>query len=90
MTLVVNHLGQDVAEPVRDGIMVRCAATRGGAAVLGAATPAGEQLAESVMYFDFVSKELPLMLDRWRPAKPRTGTDLAPGPLPVGARDRCR
>jgi predicted transcriptional regulator len=76
---------------VRDGIMVRWAdAMRGGAAVLGAATPAGERLAESAMYFDFVSKELPLMLGRCRPAKPRTGTDLAPGPLPVGARDRCR
>ena len=51
---------------VRDGIMMRWAdAMRGGAEVLGAGTPAGTRLAESAMYFEFVSKELPLMLDRW-------------------------
>ncbi len=59
---------------VRDGIMLRWAdAMRGGAAVLGAATPAGERLAESAMYFDFVSKELPLMLDRWEAYKAAHG-----------------
>jgi hypothetical protein len=40
-------------------------AMRGGAEVLGAGTPAGKRLAESAMYFEFVSKELPLLLDRW-------------------------
>ncbi|HZC64383.1 MAG TPA: MarR family transcriptional regulator [Streptosporangiaceae bacterium] len=51
---------------VRDGIMVRWAdAMRGGAEVLGAGTPAGARLAESAMYFDFISKELPAVLDRW-------------------------
>jgi len=55
---------------VRDGIMLRWADTmRGGAEVLGAGTPAGERLAESAMYFDFVSKELPLMLGRWEAYK---------------------
>jgi len=55
---------------VRDGIMLRWAdAMRGGAEVLGAGTPAGERLAESAMYFDFVSKELPLMLGRWEAYK---------------------
>jgi hypothetical protein len=44
-------------------------AMRGGAEVLGMSTPAGERLAESAMYFDFVSKELPLMLDRWEAYK---------------------
>ncbi len=51
---------------VRDGIMMRWAdAMRGGADVLGAGTPAGARLAESAMYFDFISKELPAILDRW-------------------------
>jgi predicted transcriptional regulator len=55
---------------VRDGIMMRWAdAMRGGAEVLGVSTPAGERLAESAMYFDFVSTELPLMLDRWEAYK---------------------
>jgi DNA-binding transcriptional regulator GbsR (MarR family) len=55
---------------VRDGIMMRWAdAMRGGAEVLGAGTPAGGRLAESAMYFEFVSKELPLMLDRWEDYK---------------------
>jgi hypothetical protein len=42
---------------------------RGGAEVLGAATPAGTRLAESAMYFEFVSKELPLLLGRWEEYK---------------------
>ena len=51
---------------VRDGIMMRWAdAMRGGAEVLGAGTPAGARLTESAMYFDFISKELPAILDRW-------------------------
>jgi DNA-binding transcriptional regulator GbsR (MarR family) len=55
---------------VRDGIMMRWAdAMRGGAEVLGAGTPAGARLAESAMYFDFISKELPVLLDRWEDYK---------------------
>ena len=55
---------------VRDGIMMRWAdAMRGGADVLGAATPAGARLAESALYFEFVSKELPALLDRWEDFK---------------------
>jgi hypothetical protein len=38
---------------------------REGADALGASSPAGERLAESAMFFDFVSKELPDMLSRW-------------------------
>ena len=55
---------------VRDRIMMRWADTmRDGAEVLGAGTRAGDRLAESAMYFDFVSKELPAMLDRWEDYK---------------------
>lgn len=54
----------------RDRIMMRWAdVMRDGAEVLGAATPAGERLTESAMYFDFVSKELPAVLDRWEDYK---------------------
>ena len=55
---------------VRDRIMMRWADTmRGGAEVLGAGTPAGARLAESALYFEFVSKELPALLDRWEDFK---------------------
>jgi DNA-binding transcriptional regulator GbsR (MarR family) len=55
---------------VRDRIMMRWADTmRGGAEVLGRGTPAGARLAESALYFEFVSKELPALLDRWEDFK---------------------
>jgi predicted transcriptional regulator len=55
---------------VRDRIMMRWADTmRGGAEVLGPGTPAGARLAESALYFEFVSKELPALLDRWEDFK---------------------
>jgi DNA-binding transcriptional regulator GbsR (MarR family) len=51
---------------VRDQVVLRWAAImREGADALGASSPAGERLAESAMFFDFVSKELPRMLSRW-------------------------
>jgi DNA-binding transcriptional regulator GbsR (MarR family) len=54
----------------RDQIVIRWAAImREGADALGTSTPAGERLAESAMFFDFVSKELPLMLARWQEYK---------------------
>ncbi len=55
---------------VRDQIVTRWAAImREGADALGTSSPAGERLADSAMFFDFVSKELPLMLDRWQEYK---------------------
>ena len=55
---------------VRDQIVMRWASLmREGADVLGIGTPAGERLAESAMFFDFVSKELPSMLSRWEEYK---------------------
>jgi DNA-binding transcriptional regulator GbsR (MarR family) len=51
---------------VRDRIMTRWMdAMREGSEVLGPDTPAGARLAESALYFQFVSKELPALLDRW-------------------------
>jgi DNA-binding transcriptional regulator GbsR (MarR family) len=51
---------------MRDQLMNRWTETlREGARVVGAGTPAGERLSESVEYFEFVTAELPAMLDRW-------------------------
>ncbi len=38
---------------------------REGVEVLGAGTPAGARLAENVEFFEFIEKELHLMIDRW-------------------------
>ena len=54
----------------RDRIMLRWMdAMREGSEVLGPGTPAGTRLAESALYFEFVSKELPALLDRWEEYK---------------------
>jgi DNA-binding transcriptional regulator GbsR (MarR family) len=45
---------------------------RDGVDVLGADSPAGGRLAESVEFFEFMQKELHLMLDRWRDHQART------------------
>lgn len=54
----------------RDRILARWTATlREGIDVVGRDTPAGERLSDSVQYFEFVSAELPQILDRWREHK---------------------
>src|SRR5258707_9765351 len=55
---------------IRNRAMARWTAVlREGAAILGADTPAGARIAESVRYFEFVSAELPLVITRWRERK---------------------
>jgi DNA-binding transcriptional regulator GbsR (MarR family) len=50
----------------RDQMLVRWTANlREGVQVLGAQTPAGARFAESVDFFEFMQKELRLMLERW-------------------------
>jgi predicted transcriptional regulator len=41
-------------------------ATRDGIDALGATTPAGQRLAESLAFFEFLQTEMPAMLARWR------------------------
>jgi DNA-binding transcriptional regulator GbsR (MarR family) len=54
----------------RDRLMARWTAVlRDGIAAVGADTPAGARLAESVHYFEFVSAELPRVLARWQEHK---------------------
>jgi hypothetical protein len=45
------------------------AVLREGIALVGADTPAGARLADSVEYFEFVSAELPRVLARWQEHK---------------------
>jgi DNA-binding transcriptional regulator GbsR (MarR family) len=50
----------------RDQLLTRWTANlREGAQVLGEDTPAGARFAESVEFFEFMQKELELMLERW-------------------------
>lgn len=54
----------------RDQLLVRWEDTlREGIQVLGADTPAGIRMAETLAFFEFVGKELPELLDRWRAHK---------------------
>ncbi|CAL9469326.1 MULTISPECIES: GbsR/MarR family transcriptional regulator [Streptomyces] len=41
-------------------------ALREGVASLGGDTPAGRRLAETLAFFEFVEKEVPAMMERWR------------------------
>ena len=42
------------------------ATTREGVEALGPSTPAGQRLAESLAFFEFLREEMPAMLARWR------------------------
>lgn len=54
----------------RDRLIARWTAVlRDGIELLGADTPAGARLADSVRYFEFVSAELPQVLAKWRKHK---------------------
>jgi predicted transcriptional regulator len=56
---------------IRDHLMSRWTGVlREGVGVLGAATPAGERVAESVRFFEFVSSELPQVIRKWRERGP--------------------
>jgi DNA-binding transcriptional regulator GbsR (MarR family) len=55
---------------LRDRLMARWTAVlREGIDLLGADTPAGARLADSVRYFEFVSAELPRVLAKWQEHK---------------------
>jgi len=61
---------------IRDHLMSRWTGVlRQGVGVLGADTPAGERVAESVRFFEFVSTELPQVIRKWRECGPGTDTD---------------
>jgi predicted transcriptional regulator len=56
---------------IRDRLMARWTGVlREGVGVLGADTPAGQRVADSVRFFEFVSVELPSVISRWRERRP--------------------
>ncbi|MEU5213588.1 MarR family transcriptional regulator [Streptomyces sp. NPDC020742] len=51
----------------RENVLTRWESTlRDGVESLGKASPAGRRLNETLVFFDFLQKELPVMLERWR------------------------
>jgi predicted transcriptional regulator len=59
---------------IRDRLMARWTGVlREGVEVLGADTPAGQRVADSVRFFEFVSTELPSVIGRWRERRPARG-----------------
>jgi predicted transcriptional regulator len=63
----------------RDRLMARWTAVlRDGVALLGADTPAGTRMIESVQYFEFVSAELPRVVSRWQEHKAALDADRTP------------
>ena len=65
---------------LRNRAMARWTAVlREGVPALGADTPAGARIAESVRYFEFVSAELPLVITRWRELKAALGGQTVGG-----------
>lgn len=58
----------------REQILDRWITTMGqGLDAVGAATPAGERLRESLAFFEFLRREMPAMLERWREQQARSG-----------------
>jgi predicted transcriptional regulator len=56
---------------IRDRLLSRWTGVlREGVTILGPDTPAGERVADSVRFFEFVSTELPVVLGRWRERGP--------------------
>src|SRR6266566_9219735 len=66
---VPDHVWDEVITG-RDRLMARWTAVlKEGIALVGADTPAGVRLSDSVQYFEFVSAELPRVLARWQEHK---------------------
>jgi predicted transcriptional regulator len=62
----------------RDRLMARWTSVlREGVGILGADSPAGARVAESVRFFEFVSSELPLVIARWRESQAALDGDQA-------------
>jgi len=85
---------QDVVR-LRDRQFTHWAAElRTGVQVLGPASPAGTRMAETVRYFEFISREMAGLLARWQIGPSGAGSDAATGSYSDGtglpaARGRC-
>jgi DNA-binding transcriptional regulator GbsR (MarR family) len=68
----------------KDQVLDRCERTlREGLDVVGRDTPAGERIAETLAFFEFLQTELPAMLDRWRAQKAKLSFTNAKRPPSV-------
>jgi DNA-binding transcriptional regulator GbsR (MarR family) len=56
------------------------ATTRDGISALGATSPAGQRLAESLEFFEFLRAEMPAMLARWRERQSETSDQAGRSP----------
>jgi len=66
---------------IRDHLMARWTGVlREGVEILGGDTPAGERVAESVRFFEFVSSELPSVISKWRQRGSDSATDCQTAP----------
>lgn len=75
--LVPDNVWDEVVSG-RDRLMARWTTVlREGIELIGADTPAGVRMADSVRYFEFVSAELPLVMARWREHKAALDRDAA-------------
>ena len=73
---------------IRDRLMARWTGVlRGGVEVLGADTPAGQRVADSVRFFEFVSTELPSVIGRWRERQSAHDGEATPGSRRGSRRD---
>ena len=74
----------------RDRLMTRWTSVlREGIGLLGADTPAGARMTESVQYFEFVSAELPRVVVRWQQQKALLDADRADRAGGAGGADRA-
>jgi predicted transcriptional regulator len=69
--LVRNDVWENVVGQ-RDQVIIQwCTSFAEGIAVLGADTPAGARMAEALSFFEFLQKEMPLLMERWLAYKAR-------------------
>ena len=74
--LLASDSGRLTAADLAGLLMARWTAVlREGVGLLGADTPAGARMTESVQYFDFVSAELPRVVVRWQQHKAMLDAD---------------
>jgi DNA-binding transcriptional regulator GbsR (MarR family) len=77
--LVPDNVWDEVIKD-RDRLMERWTAVlKEGIDLLGADTPAGARMADSVDYFEFVSSELPRVIARWQEHKAASRAAAVPG-----------
>lgn len=74
----------------KDRVLDRCEQSlREGLEALGRKSPAGERIAETLAFFEFMQTELPAMLERWRALRTRSGSTEVKRPTSAGRSKRA-